>query len=567
MNGGSMGWRGPERWIAAIPLLLIPCCWLWWWVGGLNPGLETGRSAALLLLIGAGLAAWRLRTADALPRPALPLLLALAWMAASLLWAPVREPGLVWLAERAAAAAAAVGLALWSLGRPAAATAAAAAIAGLGVLALTCLTQYGDIGALLRTNREAPFGNVNFGIGAALPLVAVGLARFLHGGGGRWWLFALAAGACVGLLAGGALGGDPCRAAWLGGAVAVAVALALRLPSRLHGATLLAGGAMLLALWLAAASGVFDVTGLGAGSAYRVHLWQAAGEALSGPVAAVGHGTGAVIAVLPEQPAYAAAWLTVPSYAAHAHNEYLQVLLDGGVILAALLAWAGWATIRPLWRQRTDPACAALLVGWCTAGALALVESHLSQPGGLLCLALLAGVSWAAAEQVPAPAPILRLLPPAAGALALALLIGRELAADGGGPVSVEARTYRHLGTAPADDLAALDRLQARMGPLDGLDLRRAKLLGRLGRGAEAEAALAAHLRRLPCDADGLRLAERLRAAGRAGAALVAADGLARSRAATLIATVAPNARNAEAVAALRAALSPAAGGGQAPAR
>ncbi|MBN8526486.1 MAG: hypothetical protein J0M02_14220, partial [Planctomycetes bacterium] len=62
----------PERWIAAVPLLLVPCCWLWWWVGGLNPGLETGRSAALLLLIGAGLATWRLRTADALPRPALP---------------------------------------------------------------------------------------------------------------------------------------------------------------------------------------------------------------------------------------------------------------------------------------------------------------------------------------------------------------------------------------------------------------------------------------------------------------------------------------------------------------
>lgn len=557
----------PERWIAAVPLLLLPCCWLWWWAGGLNPGLETGRSAALLLLAGCAVAVWRLRADAAVPRPALPLLLALAWSALTLAWAPVREPGLVWLAERAAAAAAATGLALWAAARPAAAVAGAVAVAGLGVLALTCLTQYGDLGAILRTNREAPFGNVNFGVGAALPLAAVGVALFIAGGG-RWWGFALAAGAAAGLLAGGTLGGDPCHAAWLGGGAAVAAALALRLPPRLHAPLLAAGGLGLAAGWGAVAAGLLDVSAFGAGSAFRMHLWPAAFQALAGPSAAVGHGIGAAIAVLPEQQSFAAAWLSVPSYAAHAHAEPLQALLDGGLVLAALLGWALWATLRPLWRRRGEPACAALLVGWATAAALALVESHLSQPGGLLCLALLAGASWAVAgERAALPRAGLRLAAPLLAAGALALLLARELAADGGGPVSVEERALRRLDGDPARDLAVLDELRARLGPLADLDLRRARLLGRLGRGADAGAALAAHLRRVPADAEALRLAARLRAAGAAPPALLAAEAQARARAPALLAAVRRNGSNGAALDALRRELSPAAGGDPAPAR
>jgi hypothetical protein len=553
----------PARWIAAVPLLLIPCSWLWWWAGGLNPGLETGRSADLLLLVLAATAAWQLRREVQLPTAALPLLLALAWQAVALAWAPVREPGLVWLIERSAACAAALGLAVWTTGRP---TTRAAAIAGLGILALTCLTQYGDIGMWLRTNREAPFGNVNFDVGAALPLAAIGLTLFLHGGGRGWWLFALATGACAGLLAGGILGGDPCRAVWLGGGVAIAASLVLRLPRRAHAPLLIGGAALLLAGWFAAIAGVFDPGSLGAGSAQRVHLWRSAGEALLGPAALLGHGPGSVIAVLPEQPSFAAVWLTVPSYAAHAHAEPLQVLLDGGLILAGLLTWAVVLTLRPLWRRRDEPAIAALLVAWCVFGALALVESHLSQPGGLLCLAILAGLTWSsAANTMTLPAARLRVAVPALAAIALCLLIVRELAGDGGGPVSIETRAMARLDGDPTHDLVELDRLRERLGPLDNLDLLRARLLGRLGRNDEAEHALVEQLGRVP-NAEAVHLAARLHQAGQAGPSLLAAEARALVRIRALLAIVRRNPRNGDQLDALAALLNPPASGDPAPA-
>ncbi len=535
----------PVVWLAALPFLLIPCCWLWWWAAGLHPGLEIGRSAIVLLGLAAASACWARR----LPGAAMPLLLALAWQAVALLWAPVREPGMLWLVERAAALAAGIGLAGLLRSRDAH---AALATAGLGVLALTAATQ-GGLGTTVGIGQEAPFGNVNFAVGAALPLAAIGLARFIHGGGRFWWIFALGLAAIAGGLAGGAFGGDPCRAVWLGGGTALIAALVLRLPAKAHLPVLAALAVVLVGLMVAASVGFGDPGRLGAGSAYRVHLWRAAAEALAGSAALVGYGPGAAIAVLPGQTAYAAAWLTVPSWAAHAHDEPLQILLDGGLVLAALLAWALWRTITPLWHRRQEPAAGALLVGWITVAALALVESHLAQPGALLCLALLAAATWTREEGPTFPSKLR--FAPLLTALVLAGLIVRELAYDGGGAVSIDARARAALVREPAERLGQLDHLRSRLGPLDDLDLQRAIALGRLGRHEEAATALAAQLDRLPVDAQALLLAERMRRAGKATPDLAVALSRARQRAAYLLEVVPANAVNREAREALAAAL------------
>ncbi len=542
-------------WLAALPLLLLPACWLWWWAGGLNPGVQPGRSAVLLIAVLAGLSAlpavaahWR--------RPAIMVLVgALAWQAVALAWAPVREPGWLWLGERAGALAAAVALAAWLASRePERALGWPLACAAAGILGLTALTQT-SWWEVLRLGREAPFGNANFAVGAALPLLLVACV-WSGVRGGRTALLCAAAGLlAAGLLASGQLGGDPCRAVWLGLAAGTATALILRLPARWHPPLLAAGALALVAGLAAAVTGAVDPAALGAGSSYRVHLWRAAGEAVAGPALLSGYGPGASIAVLAAQPSAAAAFLTVPSYAEHAHSEALQSLLDGGLPLAALLAAGLWLTIAPLWRRRHDAAAAALLAGWACALALALVESHLSQPGPLLCLAVLAACSWAV---VPPHETLrsggLRWLGPLA-AVALALLLIRELAGDGGGPSSIEARAERRMPDDAAGRLLAIDTLAARLGELPGLGLQRAKTLGRLTRHEEAQQALTAQLDLLPCLPGALELAARLRRAGRAGPDLLAAEARARQRAAELLARIAENPVNRELRLALAAAL------------
>lgn len=542
-------------WLAALPLLLLPACWLWWWAGGLNPGVQPGRSAVLLIAVLAALAALPSVTAQ-WRRPAVLLLVAgLAWQAVALAWAPVQEPGWLWLGERAGALAATVALTAW-LSRigPDAALGWPLACAATGILGLTALTQT-PWWELLRAGREAPFGNANFAVGAALPLLVVACV-WSGVRGGRTAILCAAAGLlAAGLLATGLLGGDPCRAVWLGLAAGTATALILRLPARWH-LPLLAAGALALVAGLAAAvAGSIDPAALGAGSSYRVHVWRAAGEAVAGPAMLGGYGPGSAIAVLAAQPSAAAAFLTVPSYAEHAHNEALQVLLDGGLPLAGLLVAALWFTIAPLWRRRGEPAAAALLAGWACALALALVESHLSQPGPLLCLALLAGLSWALIPpQAELRASSQRWLGPLAAA-ALTLLLLRELAGDGGGPTSIEVRADRRLPEDAAGRLQAIDALAARLGELPGLGLQRAKALGRLGRHDEAQQALADQLDLLPCLPGALELAARLRRAGRAGPDLLAAEARARQRATGLLARIAENPVNRELRLALAAAL------------
>lgn len=560
MNGPAADLAAADRrlpaLLAAIPLLLLPCCWLWWWASGLNPGLQVGRSADLVLLAGSAWAAWRLRRAPGIPTPVPPLVLALAWqVVALLLWAPVREPGLVWLSERAAALGTAVLIAGLAADANRERGLLAAAGCGLGLLALTCLAQFHDLGTTLALGHDAPFGNVNFDVGAALPLCAIALARCWDG---SWRWIAIAAGAAIlaALLGRGVLGADPCQAVWAVGLATIAAVLLLRLPTRAQLPAFIAVGLVAGTAWLAFVTGALDADRLGggAGTAQRIHIWRCASESLAGIPAAIGHGPAASVSVLTAQPSFAASWLTVPSFVEHAHNEPLQALLDGGLVLAALLGWALWATIVPLWRRREEPFAAALLVGWCAAAAEATIESHLSQPGGLLGLAILAGLSWSVAGQRPAP----RLAPalPAAAATLLAILAVRELAGDGGGPGGIQRRSdLRREHADPDAQLAELDRLRGRLGPLALVDYERARCLGRLHRHEEAAAALAAQLGRVPVHAASLELAARMRMAGRATPDLLAAEANARARAERLLAEVRENPPNAAAREALRRAL------------
>src|SRR3954471_10057852 len=164
-------------WLAALPLLLLPACWLFWWAAGLHHGIIVGRSATLLLALGCVLAAYappgpardeKQPRWGALPgNPVAWCLAALAWqIGAWIVAAPVREPGLPWIAERAAALATACGAAWW-LAR-AELPRAAWGLAGVGavVLAIDAIGRmpvHGDeLGIALALGSEPPFGNANF---------------------------------------------------------------------------------------------------------------------------------------------------------------------------------------------------------------------------------------------------------------------------------------------------------------------------------------------------------------------------------------------------------------------
>jgi hypothetical protein len=226
-----------------------------------------------------------------------------------------------------------------------------------------------------------------------------------------------------------------------------------------------------------------------------------------------GYGTGTTVGVLQLQPSYPGAWLSVPSYLEHAHNESWQILVEGGLVGAAVLAAALWFTLAPLWRRRDEPMAKALLVGWAAMIAQAQVESHLSQPGPLLCLAVLAAATWAfirtpvpaadgtpataldAAAAADAPWPVR----PTVGMIILLVLglmaavgevrnglreMGGFKSADsvigsGGSPSAIVHRMSSLWRDAPtaAEKAAVLAALESRLGPLDILPGNRAAAL------------------------------------------------------------------------------------------
>lgn len=526
---------------AAVLAALIPClftaCWYYWTEGG--TGIMPARAivgvlgaaalgACAAVLAGRALPAWSWRA----PLPW--FLLALGWQALALaLWSPLPDPGGLLVAERAAGLAVAVAVAAWQPSWW------ALALWALAILGGDVLAQH--VAAVpAHCGPAAPFGNQNFNAAAApLAVLAVGLAwpalrTARHAGAGTW----IAAGIGLLALASAVVMGLPepigrgTRAIWLAMAAGLGTWLVLGLPRLLGPALVAAGFAIVLAVQGACVAGWLPVTGGGPSWEQRIWFWRGSLRAIfESPI--IGIGPGGTLDALQRVPEACGHWLAVPSFAEHAHNEWLQVFLDGGVVNAALVATGLVLTLLPLWRRRRSPAARALLAAWAGLLAHALAESHLSQPGAVWCAALLAGASWgwvrstAPARLSEAPGFLVQVGTVGLGLLTAALM-GWMAVRDfgpGGSPPMLWRRYFSDADRFEAagrwrEAAASLAALRARNGPLDDLLWREARL--RLisckdlppamvaAEQAEAERLVTEQLRRLPVAAGGLRLGRHL---------------------------------------------------------
>lgn len=545
-------------WLAALPLLFVPACWLYWAASGEGlPAVMIARSAALLIAVGCVFAAFpgraprtsavigterltrRGRVLEAIAHPGTWCAAALAWQLA--VWAvaaPVREPGLPWLAERTGAWVAALGLASWLAGTDLPRVAWGLAGAGAATLVLAAVGQQacggGTLAETARIGWGGPFGLANFNVGGALPLLGVSIGLWLRERQSRpqrWfhvflalgWSAAIVLGLGLNIGADGVHLGDATRSVWVGFVVMACMALALCAPMRLQ-MPLVALGVVALALGeIGVTVGWLPLEHAAPSTLQRVYLWQSAWQAIDGG-SLLGYGPGAVVAALPEQPSFALAWLAVPSYAEHAHNEVLEILMDGGAVSLAFIACALWTTLWPLWRRRSESLPFALLVSWSGVITHALIECHLSQPGPLFLLALLAGVSWACArEGIPVPEPSVRVriwrrVGCLSAAAAIVTLCAIDLLRWSGSPAELQERAdpeFVRLERAK-DWVAYRDAaraLRGRVGPLVDLAFREAYAEAHLGRDglARAESLALEQAERLPLLASNLDLLERLR--------------------------------------------------------
>lgn len=504
-------WKSPTPWLAGVPLLAVGAMLLWNWGAMHHPGMQLGRGAGLLLLAGCVASLVlpvRLRRDWRSPLPWLAL--ALGWQALALAgWAVVREPGIVWVGERAAALLTAVGLAAWCRKGDLDRIALAIATAGAGCLALCAISPRPWAGTW-PTGPDIPFGNANFVVGGALPLLALALPALRRAAGGAVLALGLAAAVVLGT---GILSGDGARAALLGLGAMAGTWIILRLPARIHGWIIGIGEVATLVGLALLIAGVLPIPGDAPSNAYRIHLWQAACQAIQ-QAPLIGSGPASGIVVLQEQVASPLAWLCVPSYAEHPHQEFLNALIEGGLVQALLLLAGLLATLAPVWRRRGEPLCEALLIAWAGALTLMLVESHLGQPGPLLLLALLAGLTWACTqEEGLAESPISRFAIPLAvvlvGAVQFALL-AREFS-DGGSPTMIEARALRAMEAEPARRVEIAAEVRRRLGDLDTWLTVEGVAEARAKRFPQAEDLSIEQLARLPVDDEALDLAIRLR--------------------------------------------------------
>jgi hypothetical protein len=419
---------------AAVPLLLLPLLLVagnavYWVLGQPDPW----RSAEVLLGLGALAAAagawWRPRPA-AIPVPAVGigrwppstwLLALLVWLAISLAWSAHPALGVIGLAERAAALAAALGIAALTARRPLPVWVLPVIGAAVLVLAATSgirlreggLTQPPSYlgnwllgpGAARPRVAEQPFGLNNFNLAAA-PLLAVALGALVARGdatSGRRPVVVLggifAAGLAALVIIGGGVGTDhSTTAAWYVLLAMAGAASALRLPRRWAPVAYVAVVAVPLLIQLGCVAAARLPVAVPPSIIDRFGIWLGARDAfLAAPLFGYGTGTGAV--AISSQPIRAIGWLAVPGFPEHAHHEAAQFLLDGGLLALLLILPAIWLTLRALWRRRDEPLVAGLLTGWAVALCQSLVESHLAQPGPLLLLALLAGTSWGVAAR------------------------------------------------------------------------------------------------------------------------------------------------------------------------
>ncbi len=527
--------NGPEGLFLYVPVLCLALAFLWAWGASAHPGMMPGRAAQGLLIIGClGLVARPSRLRWSWRSPVPWLAAAVLWQGIALAgWCPAQEPGLVWLLERTAALFTAVAVACWCRDRPAPALLTGLAGAGAGVLLLSAATQPPVAGGW-PSGPDLPFGNPNFNVGAAVPLLGLALPFITRpSAAGRWpaVTITLLGTAAAMVLGSGIVTGDGARAAWLGLGAIAGLWLLLRLPARWHGWGAAAGAVAVGGTLVLLVADVIALPDHSPSSNYRLALWRTAWEAiLQAPLA--GTGPGSALVVLQEQLASPIAWLWVPSYAEHAHNEYLNTLIDGGAINAALLLAGLLLTLVPLWRRRGEPVAQGLLLAWAGVLTQALVESHLSQPGPLLLLAMLAGVTWATTgEPVAIPLGGSRVgtgvaRPGVAAALPLTLagllaaaassaMALREFT-DGGSPTMIEVRAERRMEAVRRElrqDLSAdiAEGVRRRVGDLDrwlSLEaVERAKARDLAG----AERLVIRQLARLPVDPAAVDLGLRLR--------------------------------------------------------
>ena len=494
-----MDLRSPIPWLAALPLILGGLMLPWAWGAAVHPGMQLGRGAGVLLLVGCLLAlarsgrlSWHWRS------PQLWLALALLWQFMALVgWAVVREPGLLWWGERAAALLTAIGVALWTRGQPSERLLVAAASVGAGCLVLGAGSA--QAWALdWPTGPDIPFGNPNFVVGGALPLLGLGLVV-----GRNWWRWPLGAGVVAALILGtGFASGDAVRAVWPILGAMLGTWLLLKLPSRSHLWVVGVGVVVVLVITLPQ---VAPSTG------YRVELWRSAVQAI-GQAPWCGTGPASGIVVLQEQLASPAAWLWVPSYAEHAHQEYLNVVMEGGVVLGGLLLAGLVATIIPLWQRRAEAVPRALLIAWAGVLTAAMIESHLGQPGPLVLLALLAGLTWGQTQRISRSENRAQ----QGAALLIAVLCCAQLVrefTDGGSPTMIEFRAGARLAAAPDQQRAAeiAAEVRGRLGGLANWLTVEAIARAKAKEFETAEELTLAQLSRLPVDPDALDLALRLR--------------------------------------------------------
>jgi O-antigen ligase/polysaccharide polymerase Wzy-like membrane protein len=190
----------------------------------------------------------------------------------------------------------------------------------------------------------------------------------------------------------------------LGAAVGVGAALTSRLtatraPARM--ALAVAGLGVVCASIVGLAPLLTRFGALSAEPVVRGALWRdAAGAARDFPVA--GAGAGAFEAVFP---AYRArlggdqAW-------AHAHQDPLELAIEGGLAALALATWAAYAFGRRLARRLTGPPATRGAAAWLAAGLAALlahaqVDFPLHIPGLVYLLLLVAAVVLALPERDP----------------------------------------------------------------------------------------------------------------------------------------------------------------------
>ena len=512
----------PSRWLAVAPLLCVALSAVYGW-GSVHPGMMPGRSASVLLLCGCIVAlAFSARMSWSWRSPQPWLVAALIWQGIALAgWTVAREPGLLWWGERCAALLTALGVCAWSQEpdtqgrrRPIEPLLRALAGAGASCLILAAITPPA-VAEQWPTGIDLPFGNPNFVVGGALPLLGLCLPFILNQKkrDADWIIIALCGLAAAVILGTGLVSGDSCRAVWPGLAAMLGLAVILRLPARSHGWIIGVGEAVVLMGLVMLIAGIIPTPNDSPSTGYRVEVWRSALEA-SAQAPLLGTGPASSLVVLQQQPHSPLAWLHVPSYAEHAHQEYLQAVLDGGLINAGLLLVAVLLVLAPLWRRRSETACAALLIAWAGVLTQAMIESHLSQPGPLLLLALLAGVTWSHTATTDKaggiPWRVLCAIPIAALMFAQ---ISREFY-DGGSPTMIEFRANQRIAAANSDHLAAAaeaDGVRARLGDLDIWLTREAISRAKAKEFDQAEILVRDQLKRLPLDPDALDLALRLR--------------------------------------------------------